>query len=114
MLSREFKKMQLEKAAGSRIKAANTKADLADLADQTVTLSDYEKLTGKGDDGESKTFYVFTVEEAPGLCFNAGKALNEILDACEEAGEDARGEQIYIGKKIRLDGGRYFTPVNLV
>ena len=114
MLSKEFKRALANNVNGSRIVANNEKRDLATLAGEVVTIADYEHLTAINDDGERSEFYAFTVEEHEGAYFNAGSALNKIFAECDANHEDFRGERVKVEKKIRLTGGRTYTPVTIV
>lgn len=114
MVSKDFMKQLKTRANGSRIVSENEKRDLADLAGEVVTIADYEKLTANNDDGEKSEFYAFTVEEHAGHYYNAGKALNDIFNECDNAGEDFRGERIEVGFKTKLKGGKTFTPVRII
>ena len=109
MISADLKQKIQGGAKGSKIVRENNKISLDLLADTTVTVADYERLTS-GED----VFYAVTVEENPGQYFYSGKALTDILEEVTNAGEDLRGEQIYIGAKVRLKTGKTFTPVSLV
>ena len=114
MLSKEFKKALANNVNGSRIVSNNEKRELSTIADEVVTIADYEKLSAINDDGERSEFYAFTVEEHAGAYYNAGSALNKILAECDANNEDFRGERVKVGRKIRLTGGRTFTPVTIV
>ena len=109
MLNQEFKKNLKESFEGSRIVRENTKISIDMYADTVVTIDDFEELTK---DGEK--FYAVTTVGNPGKYFFSGKALTDIINACVEAGEDIRGEKIYIGVKTKTKSGRTFTPVILM
>ena len=112
--NKDFMKALKERANGSHIVNENEKHYLSELAGSVVTVADYEKLTANNDDGSKNTFYAFTVEEHAGWYFNGGSALTSILEACDEAGEDFRGERIKVGAKVRISGGKTFTPVTIM
>ena len=109
MLSHDFKENLKKCFEGSRIVRENTKISIDMFADTVVKIKDFEALTIDGD-----TFYAVTTEDNPGKYFFSGKALTDIINACVEAGEDIRGESIYIGVKTRTKSGRTFTPVTLL
>ena len=109
MLSHDFKENLKDSFEGSRIVRENKKISIEMFADTVVTIEDFEELTK---DGEK--FYAVTTKDNPGKYFFSGKSLTEIINACVEAGEDIRGESIYIGAKIRTKSGKTFTPVKLM
>lgn len=112
MLSKEKKQAIQAKQAGSKIMAQNVKIQQEDAIDRDLTIADYDKV---GSDAEGKHHYfAVTFEELPGNFVLSGSALTSLIDDAEAEGEDIRGEKIRFGAKVKLDGGRTYTPCTLL
>lgn len=113
-LSKEKKQAIMDNQKGSKIMSDNAKIQMDELEGRELTITDYDKV---GSDAEGKHHY-FAVkfEELPGFYVLSGSALTKIIDDGDdpESGSDLRGEKVRVDKKVKLDGGRTYTPVILL
>lgn len=115
-LSMEKKQAILDGQAGSKLMVDAVKIPFEELQGRELTVEDYDRLGTDKPDENKHHFYAVTFAELPGSYTLSGSALTKLIDTCEnpETGEDIRGEKIRIDKRIKLEGGRTFTPVVLI
>ena len=115
-LSKEKKQAIMDRQTGSKLMVDAVKIPFEELQGRELTIADYDRLGTDKPDENKHHFYAVTFEELPGSYALSGSALTKLIDEGDdpENGSDLRGEKIRVEKRIKLEGGRTYTPVILL